>query len=62
MLKKQESAIEDDGPGREASILVTGFGMRNVDSFQRLIKMSHEERMKWELKKLWRDAQGESCN
>lgn len=62
LLKRQDSAIEVDGPGREASILVTGFGMRNVDSFQRLIEMSHVERRKLELKKLWRDSHGEICN
>lgn len=60
MLKRQESTVEDEVPEREASILVTGFGMKNVDSFQRLIKMSHDERRKWELKKLWRDTQGKT--
>ncbi|KAF7272082.1 hypothetical protein GWI33_015101 [Rhynchophorus ferrugineus] len=56
-LELEKEALEgNDGDLRkDASILVTGFGMRNVDSFQRLIEMSHEERRKWELRKLWRD-------
>ncbi|XP_019763329.1 uncharacterized protein LOC109539786 [Dendroctonus ponderosae] len=55
---KTEETLPEDEVARDASILVSGFGMRNVDSFQKLIQMSHEERQKWELKKLWRDSTG----
>ncbi|XP_050294088.1 uncharacterized protein LOC126734485 [Anthonomus grandis grandis] len=54
-----DSTVKDE-PSRDASILISGFGMRNVASFQQLIKMSHEERRKWELKKLWRDEHGKT--
>ncbi|CAG9772647.1 unnamed protein product [Ceutorhynchus assimilis] len=46
---------------RDPSVLVTGFGMRNVKSFQKLMDMSKEERKKWELRKLWRDEMGQKA-
>ncbi|KAL1509856.1 hypothetical protein ABEB36_004531 [Hypothenemus hampei] len=58
-IKLEESVISEE-KSQDVSILVTGFGMRNVDSFQKLVKISQEERRKWELRKLWRDELGQS--